>query len=74
MSKYFIYKGRYFKVYVIGYGHYEVVSKYRNQLCTFRTHDSELYDYCDDDSNIRRMYMYQRRCLEDIRHVYFSTK
>ena len=74
MTKYFNYKGKAYKVTIRSYGHYEVISTYRKKYCSFVTTDSELYDYCDDDTNKRRMYMYQRRCANEIRYTYNYCK
>lgn len=70
MSKFFNYKGKAYRVSILGYGRYEVTSTYRNKVCSFFTHDSELYDYCDDETNKKRMWMYQRHCAKEIRYTY----
>lgn len=55
-----------------GYGSYVITANYRGKDISVHTHDSELFDYIDDDSNLEKHKWARRKAYYLIKSMYDS--
>lgn len=59
-----------FFIEMISYGYYVISSDYKGKKIKVESHESEIYDWIDDDSNMEKHQYALSRCYKIIRQEY----